>query len=287
MYPSDKLFPVNCDCYGNIYFRSKRRMNEAVKNGWRQYCSLKCQIGARSRKVSCVCSNPDCKNNFMRVVGEFKRSEMHYCSRSCAATMNNKLYPRHRGVRKICSFCGKEFACQKKYCSRACKNKGSRISKEYLLKYIKDFYKENNRIPFKKEFKHARAARNRFGSWNKAIKAAGFKSNPVLFTRHHLALDGHRCDSLAEMIIDNWLFEHEIKHKINFPYPGNIKFTVDFKIEDFWVEFFGLNGALKTYDKLKALKLKLAKEKGLKLIEIYPKDIFPKNRLDIVLKNFL
>ena len=45
-------------------------------------------------------------------------------------------------------------------------------------------------------------ARYVFGTWNNAISAAGYKPNPVMFARHHIASDGHRCDSLAEKIIE-------------------------------------------------------------------------------------
>ena len=60
----------------------------------------------------------------------------------------------------------------------------------------------------------------------------------------------------------------------------------DFKIGNHWLEFFGLDGQLKRYDELKEEKLKLIKKLNLKLVKIFPKDLFPKNHLDKVL-NFL
>jgi len=65
-----------------------------------------------------------------------------------------------------------------------------------------------------------------------------------------------------------------------------LKFTVDFKIGDYWVEFFGLKGKVKRYDELRARKLRLARRNNLKLIKIYPEDLFPKGKLSTIL-NFL
>ena len=130
-------------------------------------------------------------------------------------------------------------------------------------------------------------ARIAFGTWNKAVKAAGFKPNQLKFTHKYIANDKHVCDSLAEKIIDDWLFARKINHLRNFPYPGNQRFTVDFKVNDYWIEFFGLSGQLKRYDELKSLKIARAKKNHLKLIKIFPKDLFPDNHLDKTLKFLL
>ena len=142
---------------------------------------------------------------------------------------------------------------------------------------------DNQRIPLKQEYNHYIAARNRFGTWNKAIEAAGFSPNPVLFAHKHLAKDGHKCDSLAEKIIDDWLYTRKIHHQVKVPYPQNKKYKADFVINDKWVEYFGLSGELKSYDKLKKKKLLFAKEHSLNIIAIYPKHLFPKCQLSKIL----
>jgi len=133
------------------------------------------------------------------------------------------------------------------------------------------------------EFFHYNAARDRFGNWNKAIIAAGFTPNPVLFSRKHIAKDGHTCDSFAEKIIDDWLFEKNIAHERNKKYPDNPKLTTDFVTEKYWIEFFGLIGELKEYDKVLRKKYKLAKKYDLPFKAVYPKDIFPINRLSEII----
>ena len=84
---------------------------------------------------------------------------------------------------------------------------------------------------------------------------------------------------MAEKIIDDWLFERDIKHKTKVPYNYH-NMTADFKIGNIYVEFFGLRGQLEKYDKLVKEKESLWKEKNLKVIKIYPGDLFPKNKLD-------
>lgn len=156
-----------------------------------------------------------------------------------------------------------------------------------LIQRIVNFYKEYDRIPFKREFNNIyKEYRKRFGSWNNAIQLAGFKSNPVLFSKKCIAKDGHSCDSYAEKIIDDFLFNYEIKHKKNFPYL-NRKMTADFAIGDTRIEYFGLKGLNKVYDESIRIKRNICKKEKLKLIEIYPSELFSgnlKNCLEIFFK---
>lgn len=67
-------------------------------------------------------------------------------------------------------------------------------------------------------------------------------------------------------------------------YPGNYKFTCDFVVGNYWIEFFGLYGDHKKYNKRCKEKIALAKKYNLKLVEIYPKDLFPVGRIEEKLK---
>lgn len=152
-------------------------------------------------------------------------------------------------------------------------------SKEELLQKIKEFYLMNGRIPLKREMQHYRAYLRLFKKWNNAIKSAGFLPNNVLFTKRWVANDGHICDSLSEKIIDDWLYTRRISHKTHVFYPGSKSFRTDFVVNKYWIEFFGLAGVSKHYDELKERKLKLANNYNLNVIQIYPRDLFPKNKL--------
>ena len=262
---------VTCSYCEKDFSRSNGRYNEAIKFGWKQFCAPECLAKNRDKRLKFKCEN--CGKQILRKPSEI--STHNYCSHSCAAIVSNKLHPRNPGVVKTCAFCGKDFKSREKYCSRKCKELGSIIPGSVLLNQIKNFVNKNGRIPYKYEIPHYHAFRGRFATWNKAIEAAGFKPNPVMFARKYIAKDGDKCDSLAEKIIDDYLSKRNIKHIRNFPYPGDEGFTVDFKVGEKWIEFFGLSGGLKRYDELKKRKLRLAKRYKLKIIEIYPKDIFP------------
>jgi len=127
-------------------------------------------------------------------------------------------------------------------------------------------------------------ARKAFGRWNRAIEIAGYIPNPVLFSHRHLALDGHICDSLAERIVDDWLFDRGITHETNVSYPGGSRYTVDFKVGDYWIEYLGLINSIDKYKKSFQQKESLAKDYNLKLIKIYPSDLFPLCNLESVLE---
>ena len=132
----------------------------------------------------------------------------------------------------------------------------------------------------KQEFEHYSAARDRFGTWNKAVIAAGFEPNPVRFANRYIANDGHECDSFTEKIIDDWLSAKNVSHERRRSYPGNKLLSVDFVVGDKWVEFFGLAGELKDYDKIIKRKRAICRENKIALVEIYPKDLFPAKKRD-------
>jgi len=156
--------------------------------------------------------------------------------------------------------------------------------REEIVITIRKFYEEHNRIPVRREmWAPYRKARKGFGTWNNAIKAAGYEPNPVLFAKKYIANDGHKCDSLSEKIIDDWLSARDIPHEVNVSYEGT-SMTADFRVGSILIEFLGLSGEVSEYDRLVEEKRKLWKKHNLDVIELYPKDIFPKSQLDKVLK---
>jgi hypothetical protein len=231
------------------------------------------------------CINPSCKKSVIRNTWEIESSGKIFCSNSCAAKINN-ITRRLNKPKKFCGNenCGKEIKRSNKYCSTKCQwavnSVNNKEYREIIVDKIKKFYKENGRIPFKQEMWGIyNAVRRIFGTWNKAIISAGFKPNPVKFANKYIAQDGHKCDSLAEKVIDDWLFKNKIKHETKVPY-GYHQMTADFKIGGICVEFFGLLGQNEKYDRLAKEKQAFCKEKNLNVIKIYPNDLFPKNNLD-------
>jgi len=282
------LIKAKCTFCGKEFLRTLGQVNEAKKFGWNQYCSIKCHGQTKLRRIERTCANLNCNEKISRELNQFKKSVSGriFCSLSCAASVNNSEFPKRKKRVRECNYCSKKFSGDgKNYCSKKCKDNAQIISKEDLCEQIKEFYKRNKRIPFKRESHHYTAARLRFGTWNKAIKSAGFKPNPVMFAKKHTANDKHICDSLAEKIIDDWLYARKIKHRINVPYPGDESLTADFVTKDNWIEFLGLVGVINKYDRLVERKRRLVKRYKLPLIEIYPKDLFPINNLKKIIKN--
>lgn len=150
------------------------------------------------------------------------------------------------------------------------------FSKEKLLNKIRKFYLRHGRIPLKKEFNLYETYQRNFGSWNNAIKLAGFEPNQVIFSKKFIAKDGHICDSFAEKIIDDWLNKNEVNHARNVFYSDK-KMTADFAVGNIRIECFGLQGLSKVYDENIKRKQKLCQKEKLKLIAIYPSELFPKN----------
>jgi hypothetical protein len=129
-------------------------------------------------------------------------------------------------------------------------------------------------------------ARRFFGTWNNAIEAAGYDPNPVMFAKHYIAKDGHKCDSMAEKIVDDWLYERQVEHRVHVPYPWHNGMKCDFLVGDTWIEIFGLAGNVARYDELKREKLYLADKFKLKVFNLMLKDVYSKNKLDQKLSMF-
>ncbi|TSC63863.1 MAG: hypothetical protein G01um1014106_355 [Parcubacteria group bacterium Gr01-1014_106] len=160
---------------------------------------------------------------------------------------------------------------------------GKKYTREDLLKKIQKFFQECGRIPFKRELGNTRAFRDHFGSWNAAIKAAGFEPNPVYFAKKVIASDGHKCDSILEGLVDDWLTRNHIPHSRGFRY-GSTRLRADFFVyPNIVVEFFGLAGVHKNYDRLLKAKRVFCQRNGYRLIELYIDDLLPKSCLDDIL----
>ncbi|PIR98827.1 hypothetical protein COT87_02685 [Candidatus Collierbacteria bacterium CG10_big_fil_rev_8_21_14_0_10_44_9] len=172
-------------------------------------------------------------------------------------------------------------------CSRLFRQGLTSYSPESVISLIQSFTLDNGRIPIRNELGHLnRLARRFFGTWNNAIEAAGYDPNPVMFARHFLAKDSHKCDSMAEKIVDDWLSAHKIEHRVHVPYPWNNGMKCDFLIGDIWVEIFGLEGNVVRYDELKKEKLRLIQQYKLKLLSLALKDVYSKDKLGEKLREF-
>jgi len=293
------LVKVKCTFCGKEFFRSKGRFNEAKKFGWKQCCSPRCLSKNRTKKQVLFCEN--CGKRFSRVPNDI--SPHNYCSQSCAAIANNKKCLKgHAKIKpklKTCVKCGKQFrksTGNRKYCSMKCRGGAEpKYTRQKLINAIKQKVQGLQRTPARREMKESKTCQKIFGSWNNAIIAAGFQPNRSHNQRMYRcvnakATDGHICDSVSELIIDNWLTKNRIPHEKNIPYPET-NHKADWAIfvegEKIFIEYFGLANDSPRYDRAIREKKNICRKYGLKLIEIYPQDLYPKMKLDVKLGNRL
>jgi hypothetical protein len=187
---------------------------------------------------------------------------------------------------KDCIICGKNFKPHREIqvcCSRKC----GQLYRFGILPYTKDdcinkilgISKSTGRTPQKREVgrRLKSAAIRFFGTWNKAMVACNLKPNSSKYQKIRLkCLDGHISDSISEKIIDDWFYKNNIKHEKNKKYP-NSNMNCDFYFIDYdlWVEYFGLfGGDIEEYDKTIIEKEKMAVDNNLKLVKIFPDDLY-------------
>jgi hypothetical protein len=287
-----KVFCVNCK---KAIYRSKGRINENLKFGYKFYCSRKCLSFKKTKQKWFICEN--CGKSFRREPSQ--TSPHNYCSKSCAAKINNKKYQKRKTEFKICIKCGKKFKRSignLKYCSVKCRRETEQKSVQEILEIIKLKARGLKRTPAKRELEKINDACIKiFGSWNNAIAAAGLHPHRSHSQRMYKrintkALDGHLCDSVSEAIVDNWLTKNKIPHKRNVFYP-NTNYKADWEIKcgknNTMVEYFGLAKDSPRYDRTIREKKALCRKYEISLIAIYPWDLYPKNRLNKKLRNIL
>jgi len=205
--------------------------------------------------------------------------------------------PKRKAILKICLQCKKKYKKENlKYCSLLCRRRAEGKTKKELLGFIKKSAEKLKRTPTKRELKSiSNLCCKNFGTWNNAVLAANLTPNRSHDNRMYKriktkALDGHLCDSISELIIDNWLTENNIYHQKNIPYPETqhkADWGIDFKGKIIFVEYFGLAKDSPRYD-LSILKKKaLCQKHKIKLISIYPQNLYPKIDLRDKLKIFL
>lgn len=309
---SDKteLVEIECTLCHKIFLRTLHRHKEAIKMGYRPFCSKECKDGHKITSIKEKCYN--CGKEIIVFKRQFDKSisKRFYCNKSCAAISNNKIKgPKsleiknsiRNGIRrhfkkvginiitdivKKCPICNNDFKPKVKdqvCCSRKCgfisQFSSAPYTKDDLINKILEISKETGRTPQKRDCggKLESAAIKFFGAWNKAMVACNLKPNSSKYQKIRLkCLDGHISDSISEKIIDDWFYKNNIKHEKNKKYP-NSNFNCDFYFTDYdlWVEYFGLfGGEIEEYDKTIIEKEKIAVDNGLKLVEIFPDDLY-------------
>ncbi len=279
---------VFCKTCKRLILRLRGRVNENKKLGHNFYCSKLCEYKSKTKKRILVCGNALCERVFKRSQGYV--STHNYCSQSCAATVNNKKFPKRGPVFKVCAnrTCENQVKNSRVYCSQSCLDVvKQKYTPQNVIDAIRLTARELRRVPSRREMKRVVDACIRFfGSWNKAVAVAGFQPNRSHNQRMYRrsitkAFDGHLCDSISEAIIDNWFTVNKVLHKREVAYPGtNHKADWGLKENEVFVEYFGLAKDCRRYDLTIEEKRGLCRRHNIRLVEIYPSDLYPNIRLD-------
>jgi len=307
-----KMIDVVCSFCGSGFQRPVARVNETAKFGWKTFCSSECRAASKVSSHETTCANCGGPIKVQRSLWDKSKSGKHFCSSSCAATHNNKgkqhtqeskertrtmLLAYHarsgrQSVTKNCVACGQPFRvvhtrsntmCCSKACSQVYQHGSLPLTKEEVLTSIHSLAQAIGCTPSSKRVgrKIVSAARRFFKTWNKAVTEAGFIPNTQWMARKNLRCkDGHKADSISEMLVDNWFQEQGIRHEREKRYPES-NHTCDFYLPelDVWVEYFGFWHEHPEYDATVKEKFRMAAQGGFRLVGIAPDMLYPKNKL--------
>lgn len=146
------------------------------------------------------------------------------------------------------------------------------VSDEELIYELQRFYTDNHRSPTTRDqLRYGWCTfSTRFGTWNKALKAAGLPINDGIYGIRTKGKDGVEYDSISEAKVADWLYERGVKYESHVPYFNSL--VADFKVGEYYIEFFGLMNDHK-YRRKVYLKRNLCKRRGIPLIELYEDDL--------------
>lgn len=79
---------IICDNCGTHHYKAQCEILKGLKRNKRFFCSQKCRGEYHSTMKKVVCVN--CSIDFMKLPSQIAKSNNNFCSKSCAATFNNK-----------------------------------------------------------------------------------------------------------------------------------------------------------------------------------------------------
>lgn len=243
---------VSCEYCNKDFYRQRN------KNA-KPYCSKKCRNIHTGKTLLINCDF--CGSTYYKAKVFYERSEKHFCSEKC---QHQHLVNKEEVV---CKTCGETFECipsrkeEKTYCSMRCK-KGY-IPKDDLIYY----------------YVHQRLSAESTGSMLGVSESLVFRflkeyKIPVRHAGNNdwiKSNDGHLVRSSYERIFDDKLFENNIEHEYDPKLPFNKRYMADFKINDIYVEIWGIVGS-EQYDKRRKIKQSLYRENDIILVDVFPED---------------
>lgn len=79
---------VKCDWCNQIFYKEQSEILRGIRNNKKFYCSRECSHTSTKTKENVSCAN--CGISFLKLVNQILKTKNNFCSKSCAATFNNK-----------------------------------------------------------------------------------------------------------------------------------------------------------------------------------------------------
>ena len=142
-FTSKEYISLLCFYCKNECFKQKSKILSALKHGRMIFCSNRCYGNyQKSSRISTQCAN--CSVEMLVIKSSFRKckNNKRFCSQSCAATYNNKVYPK-RVLNKNCLLCDTLISQKRKFCSRQCVQKYNWEQHKLIIEAYGGFEKEN------------------------------------------------------------------------------------------------------------------------------------------------
>lgn len=117
-----RLTKLSCSYCENLFEKRAANVTYRLKHNpaTEFFCSRECQAKARDNRKKVVCAN--CQIECLKLPSEMKNSQNQFCSQSCAASFNNKVYIKRITI-KTCVKCkGSLINTRKQYCVECAKS---------------------------------------------------------------------------------------------------------------------------------------------------------------------
>ncbi|MDX1769883.1 MAG: hypothetical protein R3328_00010 [Planococcaceae bacterium] len=242
------------------------------------YCSRVCCEIHKGRRIKLTCDC--CTKTYSKKKSHVGVYVKNFCSNECHNEFNKCT------ITKECEACGELFtrvpSAAKRFCSISCSqiNPDVNFSKELIEKLYVDDDLTTREIGFQLGTSKTQILRH-IKKFNIEPKFSGFKNKKLI-----LCKDGHEVKSHYERAFDNALTTFNLDHEYEPRLPWNKKYAADFKVNDVYVEIWGMVGWDK-YEAIKERKEKIYKDNNAKVFSIYPDDFKDVYRIIHRLKELL
>lgn len=79
---------IPCANCKNLHYKAQCEIIKGLRRNKRFFCSSKCHSEYHTTKQKVVCAN--CGIDFLKLISQITKTKNNFCSKSCAATFNNK-----------------------------------------------------------------------------------------------------------------------------------------------------------------------------------------------------